>query len=112
VRQIDLDGWDPRLRGRVVNEGLATAFERDYGRTSPPWGQVPPDVSSWTKEVLALPDDAPVEDWMRRHPDGRRWIGGRVGTHLADCAKKATGKTSVDLVGAPADAVIAMCPAP
>jgi uncharacterized protein YjaZ len=100
-----------RLKDHVIREGLGTAFERDFGGVSPPWGQYPPEVSLWAKEVLAQPDDAPVAQWLFHHPDGRRWIGLRVGTHLVDCAMKSSGKTSADLVRVPTDALLAMCPA-
>jgi hypothetical protein len=108
VRSAAITGW--RLRDHVVREGLGTAFERDFGGVSPPWGQYPADVSLWVKEVLALPDDAPRDKWLFRHPDGRRWVGLRVGTYLADCAMKSSGKTSADLVRVPTDVVLAMCP--
>jgi hypothetical protein len=100
-----------RLRDHVMREGLGTAFERDYGGTSPPWGQYPNEVSRWAAELLAQPDDAPRDKWLFHHPDGRRWIGYRVGTYLADCAMKASGRTSADLVRVPTDALLAMCPA-
>jgi hypothetical protein len=99
-----------RLRDHVIREGLGTAFERDYGGASPPWGQYPKEVSHWTKEILALPDDAPRDRWLFHHPDGRRWIGLRVGTYLADCAMNASGKTSAELVRVPTDQLLAMCP--
>jgi Predicted Zn-dependent protease (DUF2268) len=103
---------DTGVRGDVIREGLATAFERDFGGGAPPpWGQYPPEVEEWTREVLALPHDAPRETWLFRHPDGRRWIGYRVGTFVADCAARATGKTSAAIVGESADAVFEACPA-
>jgi hypothetical protein len=101
-----------RLKDHVIREGLGTAFERDFGGASPPWGQYPPEVSLWAKEVLAQPDDAPVAQWLFHHPDGRRWIGLRAGTYLVDCAMKDTGRTSADLVRVPTDALLAMCRAP
>ena len=112
VRSADIA---PRqdIREKVVCEGLATAFERDYGLggAAPLWGQYPVDVEVWAREVLALPKDAPTDVWMRRHPDGRRWLGIRVGTFLADCATRASGKTSAELASVPAETVLAMCPA-
>jgi hypothetical protein len=108
VRTVEVFEID--IRGHVVCEGLATAFERDFGGSSPPWGQYPAEVDAWTREVLALPKDAPQKMWMSRHPDGRRWIGYRVGTFLVDCAMRASGKTSADLVREPTDAILAMCP--
>jgi hypothetical protein len=99
---------DMRLRDHMVREGLATAFERDYGGATPPWGRYPADVAVWAQEVAALPDDAPRATWMFEHPDGRRWIGMRVGTYWVDRAMKASGKTSAELVRAPTDDVVRM----
>jgi len=99
---------DRRLRDHVIREGLATAFERDFGGASPPWGQYPAEVSLWTKEILALPDDTPRAPWLFEHPDGRRWIGLRVGTYLVDRATKASGKTSADLARIPTDELVTM----
>jgi hypothetical protein len=87
------------LLDRVVTEGLATAFERDFGKVDPPWGQAPPgDPMIWTREVLSQPETADVHAWVIRHPDGRRWIGMRVGTFLADRATRASGRSSAALV--------------
>jgi len=97
---------DRRLRDHVVREGLATAFERDYGGKVPPWGEYPPEIAQWTTELLAQPDDAPRGPWLFDHPDGRRWIGLRVGTYLVDRAMKATGKTSAGLVQTPTDEIV------
>jgi uncharacterized protein YjaZ len=94
------------LVDRAVNEGLATAFERDFGGQRTPWGAYPPEVETWTKEFLALPADAPVRDWMCRHPDGRRWIGYKVGTSLADRAARASGLTVADLAAASTEKII------
>jgi hypothetical protein len=60
-------------------ERLATAFERDFAGARPPWGQSPSDVDAWTRELLALPPDAPRDEWLHRRPDGRQWFGMRVG---------------------------------
>jgi uncharacterized protein YjaZ len=97
---------DRRLRDHVVREGLATAFERDYGGKVPPWGEYPPEIAQWTTELLEQPDDAPRGPWLFDHPDGRRWIGLRVGTYLVDRAMKATGKTSAGLVETPTDEIV------
>jgi Predicted Zn-dependent protease (DUF2268) len=97
---------DSDIQGAVVREGLATAFERDYGGVHPAWGDYPPEVDAWTREVLALPGNAPRDVWLFDHPDGRRWVGYRVGTYLADRAKRAKGKTSADLVQVPTATVI------
>jgi hypothetical protein len=91
----------------VVSEGLATAFERDAAGVTYPWGQYPADVSMWVDELLALPPDANRDQWMFRHPDGRRWIGYKAGTYLADRAMKELGRTSAELVSTPTGEVVA-----
>lgn len=86
------------LVDQVVTEGLATAFERDFGQTTPPWGQAPPEIMEWTRELLRQPDTSDQAKWLVRHPDGRRWVGMRVGTFLVDRAARASGRTAASLV--------------
>jgi uncharacterized protein YjaZ len=90
----------------IVTEGLATAFERDFGKADPPWGKAPPEVTAWTREVLEQPDTSELGPWMIRHPDGRRWIGMRVGTSLVDRASRASGRSSAALVFASTEEVV------
>lgn len=78
----------------VVAEGLATAFERDVGGRVPPWGEYPDEVRDWVDELRALPVDAPYQHWMFVHPDGRRWIGYRAGTYIADRAIAASSTSA------------------
>lgn len=94
------------LADRAVNEGLATAFERDFGGAPAPWGAYPADVALWTKEFLSLPAGAPVREWMYQHPDGRRWIGYKVGTSLADRARRASGLSLAQLAAVPTERII------
>jgi uncharacterized protein YjaZ len=96
------------LLDSVVTEGLATAFERDFGGVHPPWGEPPPEIEQWTREVMAEPPTAPREKWLSRHPDGRRWIGLRVGTFLVDRAMKTSGRTSAELVSVPTAEILQM----
>jgi hypothetical protein len=86
----------------VICEGLATAFERDFGGWSPPWGEYPAQVSEWVAELLRLPATASYRAWMFQHPDGRRWVGYREGTFIADRAIEASGRSAAKLVGTPA----------
>jgi Predicted Zn-dependent protease (DUF2268) len=81
-----------------VCEGLASAFERDAAGRRAPWAEYPPDVEAWVHELMALPRTARYAKWMFRHPDGRRWIGYRAGTHIADRAIKASGLSAAQLV--------------
>jgi len=92
----------------VVAEGLATAFERDAGGSRPPWGQYTAEAKEWVAELVKLPVSAPYEQWMFRHPDGRRWIGYRAGTYIADRAIAASGFSAADLVNVATSEVMRM----
>lgn len=89
----------------VVCEGLATAFERDAAGSRPLWGEYPDDVRAWVDELLALPVSAPYWQWMFQHPDGRRWIGYRAGTYIADQAIRASGCSAAELAETPTDEI-------
>lgn len=110
VRGWVLRGGAPRtsFMDGVVSEGLATAFERDAGGGLPPWGQYPQEASAWVAELLQLPLTAPYEQWMVQHPDGRRWIGYRAGTYIADQAIAASGSSAADLVLVPTAEIVRM----
>jgi hypothetical protein len=95
------------LVDHAINEGLAAAFERDFGGARAPWGVYSPDVADWTREFLALPADAPRAQWMFKHPDGRRWIGFKVGAYLADRASRTSGLSVAELAQVPTERVIA-----
>jgi hypothetical protein len=110
VRAMRVDATS--LMDDVVREGLATAFERDAAGARVPWGSYPPEVASWVSELRALPADAARDEWLFRHPDGRRWIGLRAGTYLADRAMQASGKSAAELVWSPTDEVIALALGP
>ena len=96
----------PTLMDRVVSEGLATAFERDLGGWRPPWGEYPEDVLAWAKELLKLPASEPPDPWMFQHPDGRRWVGYRAGTYIADRAIAESGRSAAELVLTPTDEIL------
>ena len=96
------------IMDHVINEGLATAFERDLGDAPTPWAAYPSETADWVKELIALPPDASRTNWMARHPDGRRWIGYKAGTYLVDRATRASGKTSSDLLSASTDEILEM----
>lgn len=99
---------DTSLMDQVVAEGLATAFERDFGGASPPWGAYDDGVETWARELMMLPPDAPRDVWMKQHSDGRRWVGYKAGTYLVDRATRATGRSAADLVSTPAADIITM----
>lgn len=99
------------LVDHVVTEGLATAFERDFAGVARPWAVYPDNVSEWLNELLSQPSTAKRDEWLYRHPDGRRWVGMRAGTYLVDEAMKNTGKTSADLVSTSAADLLRMAKA-
>jgi hypothetical protein len=96
------------LMDRVVGEGLATVFERDMAGMPAPWGNYPANVSDWVGELMSLPSDIQSKRWMSRHPDGRRWIGYKAGTYLADRAITASRKSAAELVLTPTEDVLRM----
>ena len=103
---------DITLMDHVVGLGMATAFERDAGGKNYPWGEYSGDVKTWFAELTALPASADLNDWLFRHPDGRRWIGMRTGTYIVDQAMRASGKSAAELVWVPtADVVRLVAPA-
>lgn len=90
------------LLDHVVAEGLATAFERDAAGAKPPWGVYPPEAARWVKELTDLPKGENLGLWLYgKHADGRRWVGLRAGTYVADRAMRALGKSSEQLVTEP-----------
>jgi uncharacterized protein YjaZ len=94
------------LMDRVVTEGLATAFERDFAGESRPWADYPANAAKWVEELAAWPETANRDGWLFRHPDGRRWIGYKAGTYLVDRAMKRLGRSSAELVAASTDEIL------
>lgn len=92
----------------AVFEGMATVFERDFAAAQPPWGLYPANVEEWAQEVMALPSDPSVREWLFSHPDGRRWVGIRVGAFWVDQATAASGRSAADLVSTPTDNILAL----
>lgn len=97
---------DVTLMDHVISFGMATAFARDAGGRTYPWGEYPGDVTAWVTELIALPTTANLNHWMFRHPDGRRWVGIRAGTYLVDRAIRASGKSAAELVSLPTAEVV------
>ena len=92
----------------AVSEGMAAVFERDFAHSHTPWAEYGPEVNDWAKEIMAVPDDASTRDWIFQHPDGRRWIGMKVGAFWVDQATTKSRRPSVDLISMPAADIIAM----
>lgn len=95
----------------AVFEGMATVFERDFAGVDPPWGKYSTDVVAFEKELLTLPNDASARDWLFSHPDGRRWIGIKVGAYWVDRAVATSGRSSAALVSTPASEILSMAKA-
>ncbi|HEY2515906.1 MAG TPA: DUF2268 domain-containing putative Zn-dependent protease [Polyangiaceae bacterium] len=109
IARASAAGFGGQLRYHLIQEGLATAIERDYaGGPVPLWGEYPPEVGQWARELLALPKETPRDAWFSKDEDGRRWLGSKVGTYLVDRAAKASGKTSPELIGIPTETLIEM----
>ena len=92
----------------AVSEGMAAVFERDFAQSETPWAAYGSQVENWADEIRALPDDAPMRDWIYAHPDGRQWIGMKVGAYWVDRAAANSGRASIDLIAMPAAAIIAL----
>lgn len=80
-----------------IMEGLATVFERDYTGSAPLHGEYPESVIDWLAEIRGLGDTRSWEEYMFIHPDGRRWIGYKVGTYIVDEAIKRSEKSVIEL---------------
>ena len=91
----------------AVFEGMATAFERDFAGVTAPGGVYPANVAEWSAELKHLPAGAPRAHWLFAHPDGRRWIGYKVGTYWVDQARTKSGRSSAELVATPSSEILA-----
>ncbi len=80
-----------------ILEGLATVFTRDYAQEDAGWAKYPDDVQEWLQEIIDKNDMFYWQEYMFMHPDGRRWIGYKVGTYIIDEALKKSGKTVIEL---------------
>lgn len=107
ARKIKINNDSPII-DRVINEGLATAFASHYSQEPVLWwGEyTESEVEKWVPEVLELPDDASIGRWLYFHPDGRRYIGYKVGMYLVNKASQNSGKSIVDLAEATSKEII------
>ena len=94
------------------HRGPRDGLKRDFAGPPTPWGAYPDDVGSWVAEILALPANAPSREWMYRHPDGRRWIGYKVGTYLVDRAIRASGRSAAALASSSTDDIVRLALTP
>jgi hypothetical protein len=99
--------YDSSFMNYVITEGLATVFERDYAESDALYAQYEDDetMQLWLAEIKN-------GDWDKKdelffdNPDGRKWIGYKVGTWLIDKAVKNSGKTVVDLTSLPCGDIV------
>ncbi len=95
---INENKFGPSIAIAAVNEGLATVFAEKYSQYSEAWSQTPDNIDSWVKEVLDLPVNAPYNIWMMgAHPDGRNYIGYKVGKYIVQEAIKQSKHSIVTL---------------
>lgn len=94
----------------VVAEGMATVFAREFAQDDAPWSFYPDEVADWARELHALPPSALGQylQWMFQHPDGRRWIGYRTGTWIAERAVTRSGRSAAELAAVPTDEILAL----
>ena len=106
IREWLASGVEPPMTfwDAIVAEGLATAFARDVTGQTPAWAEYPGEVGAWFAELNALPDEQfwpRFNQWMGDLPDGRKYVGYKVGTYLADLALKNSGRTHTELARLP-----------
>jgi hypothetical protein len=90
---------------RVVSEGLAAAFERDFAHVRVPFGEYPPTVTDWLAELTQLPESERHE-YLARDDGDRKWILNKIGTYIADRAIRRSGRSAAALVRVPTDDVL------
>ena len=96
--RFDIPIWHKTFLDLCVMEGLATVFEREYADFDGPWGKYPgQQVERWIQEIKKNEKNLSYDEYMYKHPDGRRWIGYKVGTYLIDEAIRNSGKTVIEL---------------
>jgi uncharacterized protein YjaZ len=90
--------WHTTFLDGCIMEGLANVFTRQYAQETAPWADyAQEDVVAWLKEIQDAGEGINQDEYMFSHPDGRRWIGYKVGTYIVDKAIKKSGKSIVDL---------------
>lgn len=96
-------GSSGHLIDRVISEGMATVFARDFANGETPWSEYPEEIEEWVQEVLSLPDDADQEKWMFEHPDGREYVGYRAGAYVVEMAVERSGRSAAELALVPTE---------
>lgn len=89
--------WHKSFIESCILEGLATVFARDYVHEDARWAKYPENVKEWLKEIIDQKDKIDYGQYMYTHPDGRKWIGYKVGTYIIDQAMKYSRKSVIEL---------------
>jgi len=96
--RFELGRWHKDFLDSCIMEGLATVFERDYAKVDPLWGRYDPaETADWLTEIQAADNALDFYEYMFKHPDGRRWIGYKVGCYIVDAAKQNSKKSVLEL---------------
>ncbi|HVX57985.1 MAG TPA: DUF2268 domain-containing putative Zn-dependent protease [Candidatus Saccharimonadales bacterium] len=96
--RFNLNIWHTSFLDHCVLEGLAAVFARDYADYDALWGRYDEgEARKWLAEIRKKEKTLDYDAYMFKHPDGRRWIGYKVGTYLIDQAVKNSGKSVVEL---------------
>jgi len=92
--------FEPTIMYAGIHEGLATAFERDYGSADPLYGEYKDDTTmrKWLRELRQADKNGESwKEWGFTRKDGRRWVGYKVGTWIVDRAKEKSNKNVIEL---------------
>lgn len=89
--------WHKSFLDDCILEGLANVFAREYADEKAPWADYPDDVELWISEIKDAGSTINYEHYLYNHPDGRRWIGYKVGTYIVDTAMSKSGKSILEL---------------
>jgi hypothetical protein len=101
--------YEKSLVDWAIWEGLATVFERDYGKTVPKWAKYKDEATMrlWLIDLQQADKNKDAwEEWAFKRKDGRHWLAYRVGTWIIDRAINNSSKTVVDLTITPAKEIL------
>jgi hypothetical protein len=103
--------WNVSWIDNAVFEGLATAFERDFGGATDAYGTYDPAALAARATLLLRAPDVwrPQQRFPAEHPDGRQRLLYQVGTYVVDRAmQRNAGASAVSLVDVHASEIVRM----
>lgn len=90
--------WHATFLDGCIMEGLANVFARQYAHEKALWADYTQEnAAAWLREIRDIGEGIAYDEYMYKHPDGRRWIGYKVGTYIVDEAIKKSGKSVIEL---------------